>query len=85
VPIVKAIEYAERHDYPAVLAYCANADLAHRMVRDITTSYFAGDLHVNRKEDGSETVEMGDLNGDKFTVQKSGERWLVVGYKSGAN
>lgn len=85
VPIVKAIEYAEKHDYPAVLAYCADADLARRMVRDITTSYFAGDLQVTRKADGSELIEMGGPNGDRFTVKKSGDRWLIVGYKPGAD
>jgi hypothetical protein len=78
LPIAKAIEYAEKHDYPAVLAYCANAEAARRLVRDITPSYFASDLRVTQKADGSEHVEMGFPGVDRFDVQKSGDRWLVV-------
>ena len=33
LPIAKAIEYAEQRDYPAVLGYCASAEIAHRLVR----------------------------------------------------
>jgi hypothetical protein len=85
LPIAKAIEYAEKHDYPAVLAYCANADVARRIVRDITPSYFAGDLRVTRKADGLEHVEMGFPEIDKFDVQRSGDRWLVVRFATSPN
>src|SRR6266496_180636 len=33
VPVVKAIEYAEQHDYHAVLGYCSSAQIAHSLVR----------------------------------------------------
>ncbi len=35
LPIAKAIEYAEKRDYQAVLGYCSSDDIAQRMVRDI--------------------------------------------------
>jgi len=85
LPIAKAIEYAEKHDYPAVLAYCANADVARRIVNEMTPSYFAGDLRVTRKADGSEHIEMGFPKGDRFDVRKTGDRWLVVGFTPGSN
>jgi hypothetical protein len=80
VPVAKAIEYAEKHDYPAVRAYCSNADIARRIVRDITPSYSAGDLHITRKADGSEQIEMGSPGVDKFDVQKIVDQWLVTRY-----
>ena len=85
VPIAKAIEYAEKHDYPAVLAYCANADVARRIVRGITPSYSVGDLRVTRKPDGSEHVETDSPAVDGFDVQKRGDRWLVVGFATSPN
>jgi hypothetical protein len=80
LPIAKAIEYAEKHDYPAVLAYCGNADVARRLVNSMTPSYFAEDLRVTRKAYGSEHVEMGFPSVDGFDVQKSRDRWMVVGF-----
>ncbi len=35
VPIAKAIEYAQKRDFPAVLGYCAFSDVARALVRDI--------------------------------------------------
>lgn len=80
LPIAKTIEYAEKHDYPAVLAYCGNADVARRLVRDMTPSYFASDLRVTKRVDGSEHVETDSKGVDGFDVQKSGDRWVVVGF-----
>jgi len=78
LPIAKAIEYAEKHDYPAVRAYCSNADVARRLMRDITPFFFAGDLRMARKPDGSEHIETDSTGVDGFDIQKRGDRWLVV-------
>lgn len=79
VPIAKAIEYAEKRDYPAVLGYCSSGDVARRMVRDVPLYVFAGDLQVTRKGDGKEHVEM---EGFHFDVEKLGGRWLVAAFSA---
>jgi hypothetical protein len=78
LPIAKAIEYAEKHDLPAVRGYCVSEEVASRLVREIGPSYFASDLSVTQKPDGSERVEMGFPGTDRFEIQKIGSRWLVA-------
>lgn len=77
VPVAKAIEFADRHDYPAVRAYCASDELAHRLVRNLPPH--AEDLQVTRIGAGEETVEMGSA---LFRVERRNGRWLVVAFKS---
>lgn len=77
LPIAKAIEYAEKRDYPAVLGYCDSGELARNMVRELPPSFFAGDLQVTRKGDVKEHVEM---DGYRFDVRKRSGRWLVVDF-----
>jgi len=82
VPIAKAVEYAEQRDYPAVLGYCASADIARRIVRVVPPFVFAGDLEVKRVGVGTERVEMGDSTVYCFEVQKRNGRWLVVAFST---
>jgi hypothetical protein len=82
VPIAKAIEYAERRDYPAVLGYCSSGEVARRIVRDLPPSVFADDLRVTRTGIGKESVEMGDSTAYRFDVEKHAGRWLVVAFRA---
>ena len=82
VPIAKAIEYAQRRDYPAVLGYCASGEVARRMVRDLPPSVFAGDLRVTRAGKGKETVAIGDPPSYRLDVEKFAGRWLVVAFNA---
>ena len=85
LPVAKVIEYAKKHDYPAVLAYCGNADVASGLMRSITPSYHADDLRVTKKAAGSEHVEVGTPGADGFEVQKRGDRWIVVRFTPSPN
>ncbi len=81
LPIAKAIQYAQAHDYPAVLAYCGSPDVARQMMRDIPPFVFAGsELRVKRIGDSKESIEMEDT-GFHFEVEKRGDRWLVVSFR----
>jgi hypothetical protein len=82
VPIAKAIEYAQRREYPAVLGYCASGEVARRMVRDLPPSVFAGDLRVTRAGKGKETVAIGDPPSYRLDVEKFAGRWLVVAFNA---
>src|SRR5208283_4143244 len=74
LPIAKAIQYAQAHDYPAVLAYCGSPDVAQRMVRDIPPFVFAGaGLAVKRIGALKESIDMEDT-GFHFEVEKRGDR-----------
>jgi len=80
LPIARAIEYAEKRDYQAVLGYCSSDDIAHRMVRDLPYSVNAGDLQVTRNGEGKEHVEMGFPNTYHFDIEKRDDRWLIVAF-----
>jgi hypothetical protein len=82
VPIAKAIEYAEKRDYPAVLGYCASDDIARTIVRDIQPDFFADDLSVTRTGDIKERVELGDPPAYRFEVEKRAGRWVVVAFST---
>ena len=79
VPIAKAIEFAEKRDLPATLAYCTSEDVARRLVRDIPPFNFAGDLQVIRTGIDKERVEM---ESEQFNVEKRDGRWLVTSFHS---
>jgi hypothetical protein len=80
VPIAKAIEYAEKRDFQAVLGYCSGDEIAQRMVRDIPLGFFAGELQVTRKGDRKEHVEMGFPNLCRFDIEERAGRWLIVAF-----
>jgi hypothetical protein len=75
LPIVRAIQYAQAHDYPAVRAYCGSPEVARRLV-SIVPTFVRGEVEPNVKKTGpaTETVEFG---GFRFEVEKRGGRWLV--------
>jgi hypothetical protein len=75
LPIAKTIEYGEKRDYPAVRAYCANDDVARRLVADVSPGTIAEDLQVTRTGNGKEHVELGDYG---FDVEQRGDQWVVV-------
>jgi hypothetical protein len=80
LPIAKALEYAAQRDFPAVLAYCATAQVARSLVREIPPSVLADELHVTRTGNGRERVEFGSESEYRFDVAKSNGRWLIVGF-----
>jgi hypothetical protein len=81
LPIAKAIEYAENHDFPAARSYCANDEIAREIVETVPPFYFAGDLQVIREQPYRERVTTGMQNGSEFVVEKREGRWLVVKFK----
>jgi hypothetical protein len=83
LPIAKAIEYAQARDYPAVLAYCGSPHAARRMVRDIPPFVSgAEDLKIQRIGALKKSVEIGDREAFHFEVEKHGDRWLVVSFRT---
>jgi hypothetical protein len=81
LPIAKAIEYAEKHDYPAVLAYCGSAAVARTMVRELANGYqFEYPLEVKRIGPGRERVRLADSGDRGFVVEQRGDRWVVASF-----
>jgi hypothetical protein len=80
VPIAKAIEHAMRHDYAAVLGYCASSAIARKLVRDMRPYFFAEELRVTHPRPNVEHVEFGFATPYSFDVEKRGERWLVTAF-----
>jgi len=80
VPVAKAIEYAEKRDYPAVLGYSANANVARKMVREIPPSFASGELQVKRITADRERVEFGAAY--RFEVEKRADQWLVIAFST---
>jgi hypothetical protein len=77
--VVKAIEYAGQRDYPAVLGYC-DSQVARRLVRDVPTKFFAGELRVTRTGKGRERVEIGYDPTYRFDLEERAGRWLAVAF-----
>jgi hypothetical protein len=82
VPVAKAIEYAEKRDYPAVLGYCVSEDIARAMVREMPPDVLADDLQVTRLSNGKERVELGDPTAYEFEVEKRADRWVVSSFSA---
>ncbi len=81
LPVAKAIEYAEKHDYPAVLAYCGSAAVARRMVRELANGYqFEYPLEVKRIGPDRERVRLADSGDRGFVVEQRGDRWVVASF-----
>lgn len=85
VPVVKAIEYAENHDFLAVRGYCASDDVVREILQVVPPFYFAGDLQVIRERPDRERVTMGSPDPDKFDIEKRDGQWLVVKFTPGKN
>jgi len=82
VPVAKALEYAGKRDYPAVLGYCSSEDVARGLVREIPPEVFADDLRVTRISHTRERVEIGDPPAYEFEVEKRPDRWVVVKFST---
>jgi hypothetical protein len=83
VPVAKAIEYAERHDYPAVLAYCGSEQVARKIVRELPHGRgFDAGIEVLQLSSGRKRVRTGDSDEPGFVVEKRRDRWLVVSYSA---
>jgi hypothetical protein len=82
VPIAKALEYAEKRDYPAVLAYCASEQVAHSLVSRVPPSVIAEDLTVTHTGTGEEHVEFGSEGAYRFEVAQRNGWWVIVGFTS---
>ncbi len=80
VPIAKALEYGQAHDYLALLAYCASPKIALKILTSIPPYVYAGDLRVSRTKGGKERIEIGDDDVFQFDVEKRAGRWLVAGF-----
>jgi hypothetical protein len=81
LPIAKAIEYAQAHDYPAVLAYCGSPAVARKLISDIPPFVFSSpSLDIKRMGPSRKTVTLGDT-AFQFDVEKRGDRWLVVAFR----
>jgi hypothetical protein len=78
--IARAIEYAQQHDYRAVLSYCASSQVARHLVRDVPTSVWAEDLHVVATGKGRERVKFSD-DGYRFDLEKRAGVWMIVDFK----
>ena len=83
LPVAKAIEYAEKRDYGALLGYCGSVQVADSMMRDLPPFVYAGAaIHVTPMANGRKRVELGDGPDYRFDVEKRNGRWLVVAFKA---
>lgn len=82
LPIARAIEYAEKRDFRAILGYCSSKDIADRMVRDLPQSVYAGDLQVTGKGEGKEHVDLEYSPNTyyHFDIEKRDGHWLIVAF-----
>jgi hypothetical protein len=81
LPVARAMEYGQAHDYPALLAYCASPEVARKILRNVPPRVYAGpSLSITRVGGEKERVEIGDDDVFKFDVEKCGGRWLVVAF-----
>lgn len=83
LPVAKAIEYAERRDYAALLGYCDSAQVANVLIRDLPPDIFTGpEIHVTPAGKRQARVELGDGPIYRFDVGERDGRWLVVAFES---
>jgi hypothetical protein len=83
VPVAKAIEYAEKHYYPAVLAYCGSEQVARKIVRELPHGRgFDAGIEVLQLSAGTKRVRSNSSNEPGFVVEKRGDRWPEVSYSA---
>ena len=80
LPVAKAIEYAQRRDFAALLGYCASPEIADRLVREMPPDFFAGEIQVNATGKGSERVELGDGPSYWFEVEERQVGWVLTDF-----
>jgi hypothetical protein len=81
VSIARAIEYAQKHDYRAVLSYCESSQVARRLVRDVSAFVYPEELQVVSTGKGRERVKFAD-GGYLFDLEKRAGVWMIVDFKS---
>jgi hypothetical protein len=79
VPVAKVLEYAEKHDYPEVRAYCVSDAVARKMMREGGYG-FDTELETVRLGAGRERVRAAYSDDPGFVVEKRSGRWLVVSF-----
>jgi hypothetical protein len=81
VPVARAIEYGQAHDYPALLAYCASREVALKILRDIPPFVYGSGLVVRPIGAAKRRVELANFDVVRFDVEKRAGRWLVYGFR----
>lgn len=81
VPVAKVLEYAKKHDYPELRAYCASDAVARKVMREGEYGFDA-QLETVRLGAGRERVRAAYSGDPGFVVEKRGDRWLVVSFAS---
>jgi hypothetical protein len=81
LPIAKAVEYAQRHDYLAVRGYCDSDAVAHRLVHEIPPFVFGdGELKIARGKHRERVELVDDERAYRFDLTERGGRWVVTGF-----
>jgi hypothetical protein len=79
LPIVRATEYAEKRDFPAVRSYCTNDPVARRLVEWAPGLLFEVEVKTKILGVGRELV-YDDSGNYRLIVEKRGTRWLVASF-----
>jgi hypothetical protein len=79
-PIVNAVEHAKQHELPAVQAYCANTDIARKLVHDIPPYIFPDNLQIKQTAEDKERVEFGSPTIYRFEMEKQNGQWLIAAF-----
>lgn len=85
LPIAKVIEFAQRHDYPAVRAYSDSDATAQKLVREIPPLVFGEtELKVTHFGKHRERVRLGDDDDPvyQFDVAERRAGWVVTGFSA---
>jgi hypothetical protein len=78
IPVALALEAVERHDYPAIRAYCASAHVARTLFRLASPVGASGELDIQRPSAKRERIILGD--GEHLDVKRIGDRWFITAY-----
>jgi hypothetical protein len=82
LPVSKAIEFAQAHDYRALLAYCASNQIAQKLFTEIPPFVFADDFRMVKLAPEKESVELGFGPVYRFEVDKQDGRWQVSAFST---
>lgn len=80
LPVARALEYAEKRDYAAVLGYCSSARVARKLVQVIPPEFQAEEIKVMRMGPGKELITTDLDQSTRFIVQKRAEGWQVTDF-----
>ncbi len=80
VPIAKALEYTEQHDYPATRAYCASDSVARRFFREVGGIETTENPKITPAAGERKRVEF--VGSYRFIVVERGGRWIIESFRS---